>query len=134
MSITEKIIGLGITPFIMIIIGVLWRKHYPKTINWIYGYRTFRAMKSQEVWEFAHRFSGKMMLRSGVAMMIFSAALLYMLVKFDGNSTLDSLFRVWLPIQPVVFVVPIATTEIALNKNFDKEGNPRSCRDNGKEQ
>lgn len=36
------IISVIPVPVLMIVFGVLWKKHPPKSINWIYGYRTRR--------------------------------------------------------------------------------------------
>ena len=53
------------------LITTLWP---PKKPNWIYGYRTKRSMKDQTHWEFAQRYSSKMMLLFGLASMAFSSS------------------------------------------------------------
>jgi len=42
-------------PFMMIIIGLVFRQWIPKKINSVAGYRTKRSMSSQEAWEYANR-------------------------------------------------------------------------------
>lgn len=44
----------------------LWLKP-PKKVNPIYGYRTKRSMSSQSRWDFAQVYSGKLLLRFGLA-------------------------------------------------------------------
>lgn len=44
----------SLIPVTMIIFGILWKSHPPKSINWAYGYRTSMSMKNNETWKFAH--------------------------------------------------------------------------------
>lgn len=57
----------------------LWLKP-PKKINPIYGYRTKRSMSSQLKWDFAQVYSGKLLLRFGLA---YTATAILSLTKLD---------------------------------------------------
>ena len=50
----------------------------PKKINYLYGYRTFNSMKSDERWHFAQRFSAIAMLQSGTGLILFSSLGLFL--------------------------------------------------------
>lgn len=47
-------------PSVMVFFGLLFRSHPPPRINWVYGYRTSRSMKSLEAWDYAHRRLGRL--------------------------------------------------------------------------
>ena len=47
-------------PMAMLINGILHLRRPPKSINWHYGYRTKRSMKSQEAWEFVQQYCGRL--------------------------------------------------------------------------
>ena len=46
---------------VFIIAGIILYKFPPKKINHLYGYRTKRSMKNQEVWDFSQKYSAKVM-------------------------------------------------------------------------
>lgn len=46
----------------------------PKEINYLYGYRTKRSMKSQESWDFAQRYSNIQMVKAALFMIVISFA------------------------------------------------------------
>jgi immunity protein, SdpI family len=48
---------------LVIIIMLITLKYPPKKVNSLYGYRTKRSMVSQEAWDFAQPYSGKLMIR-----------------------------------------------------------------------
>ena len=47
-------------------------KRPPRKINDLYGYRTAMSMKSQETWDFAHRYCGRIWLWSGAGILLLS--------------------------------------------------------------
>lgn len=47
-------------PGTMVLFGYVWKKHPPKTINGIYGYRTRRSMQNWATWEFAHQYCARL--------------------------------------------------------------------------
>lgn len=46
----------------------------------MYGYRTARSMKSQELWDFAQRLCGKLWWRLGWGLLLLSAAVMLLLL------------------------------------------------------
>ena len=42
-----------LTPAVMIVFGIIFKKRAPKEINWIYGYRTQMSMKNEDTWQVA---------------------------------------------------------------------------------
>lgn len=103
----------------MIIFGLVWKKRPPKTINNVYGYRTRRSMKSYETWDFAHKYAGKILLYSGVSLMIISIALLF-IFKSNNNDKLAITALLIIAIQLLSLYLPIFLTEIALKKKFNE--------------
>ena len=51
---------------LFIFVGLILRFSPPKKINWFYGYRTPRAMKNQERWNFAQKYSGRQLIFWGM--------------------------------------------------------------------
>ncbi len=105
-------------PLIMIIFGLYFYKWGPKTINPLFGYRTTMSMKNAETWHFAHRYCGKIWFIGGLAMLAVTVALLFF-------NILDLWETYFVLLQVVVLVVLIVPVELALRKNFDKDGNRR---------
>lgn len=123
MQLWEIILGLITIPIMMILFGALFVKRPPRSINWVYGYRTFRAMKSLEAWLFAHKYFGTMWLKFGILMLIVSLVLVGL--SQSGNAIdADTILSIWIPIQLVLLLVPIVPTELALRRSFDKDGKP----------
>ena len=63
-----------ISTLILTVVGVVFWMYPPKKINGLYGYRTTRSCKSQEAWDFAQRYSAKLMTIFGLAALIVAAA------------------------------------------------------------
>lgn len=104
-------------PAVMIAFGGLWQRRPPKEINDVYGYRTAMSMKSQETWHFAHRYCGRIWLWSGWAVLLPSAAVLFV-YRTDAALAVG-----WIVcVQVVVMLLAIPPTEIALRRHFDKDG------------
>ncbi len=51
---------------IFILAGILLLKYPPAKINIIYGYRTSNSMKNQDTWNFAQRYSAKVLIKAGL--------------------------------------------------------------------
>ncbi|MFZ5353137.1 MAG: SdpI family protein [Bacillota bacterium] len=115
-------ITLMLIPATLVGFGLLWRKHPPKTINFAYGYRTSWSMKSQETWNFAHKYAGKIWLYTGIPLGILSAVVLIIYRNLDLEK-LGQFVIILNIIQLVGLFSPIIPTEIALRKRFDKNGN-----------
>lgn len=119
-SFISVLISVIIIPTLMITFGMVWRKHPPKNINWIYGYRSRRSMKNNKTWEFAHLYQAKVWRWSGIILLIFS--LIFALLFKESYKEIPA----WIfYIELAIMVLSILPTELALSKRFDKEGKLR---------
>ena len=109
-------------PAIMILFGKIFLKTAPNDINYIFGYRTNMSMKNRDTWEFAHKFCGKIWYYAGLAMLPISVIpLLFVIGK--GEDIIGTVGGIICMIGVAVIIASIFPTEIALRKNFDKDGN-----------
>ncbi|MBR2444220.1 MAG: SdpI family protein [Clostridia bacterium] len=111
-------------PITMLVIGIIFIKKPPRSINSIYGYRTDYSMKNQDTWDFAHKYIGRIWAVLGLVLLVLFTAtsiLVYMFFyeRFDDICGLLCLLGV------AGLIVPIIPTEIALKKTFDKNGNKK---------
>jgi uncharacterized membrane protein len=105
---------------ILTVVGVVFWMCPPKKINGLYGYRTTRSCKSQEAWDFAQRYSAKLLTIFGFAALIVAAAAhLFrnrLCVNSDYLMLYDICITLLLPI--IVAIPPIVLTELELRKRF----------------
>ncbi|WP_376778052.1 SdpI family protein [Inconstantimicrobium mannanitabidum] len=52
-----------ITPLALLIVGLVFHKHYPNEYKPFVGYRTTRAKKSKEAWNEANSYSTKLLIK-----------------------------------------------------------------------
>ena len=105
-------------PALMIGFGKYFMKGGPRQVNSTFGYRTTRSMKNQETWRFAHQYSGKIWLSSGLALLPISiVAILFVYGKSVDITGIAGLIIVIA--QIIVMVCAIPLTEAALKRNFD---------------
>ncbi|MEK6450708.1 MULTISPECIES: SdpI family protein [Myroides] len=98
---------LIITSVIFILLGLICPQI--KTINGFIGYKTYRAMKNQRNWEFAQKYSGKLMLYFGATSAIYTVlAYLFPFINIG-----ESLYFIVLTLY-IAFL--IYKTETALKK------------------
>lgn len=113
-----------LTPGVMLFFGWRFQKKPPKTINSLYGYRTTRSMKSQETWDFAHRYCGQLWFRIGLVLL--PVSLLAMFPVLGGETGLVGIWCcVVVLIQVVVLVGSLFPVERALKQTFDEFGRKR---------
>ncbi len=114
-----------IIPIIMLFFGVKFRKHGPKNINGIYGYRTSMSMKNKETWEFANQYCAKVWMKLGFVMLPISiiGSILEFLFIGDVQGIIEIII---VTIQTTVLIISIFPVEKALKKNFDQYGNRRN--------
>ena len=109
-----------INTLILTVVGVVFWMCPPKKINEFYGYRTTRSRKSQEAWDFAQRYSAKLMTIFGLAALIVAAAAhLFrnsLCINSDYLMIYDITITFALPI--IVAILPIVFTESELRKRF----------------
>lgn len=101
----------------------LWR-HTPKTIQWVYGYRTARSMKNEFTWRFANQYAGRLMCRGGLVMLPLSALAMLPVLGRDTDAVSLAGGAVAV-VQLVVLLAVIPATERALRRRFDADGRPR---------
>lgn len=112
-----------IMPLMMVGFGLLLMKNPPKKINSYYGYRTRRSVRSQETWDFAHYYFGKLWLVCGLVSLPISLVPLC-LVLGKSEQVISVAGLIVLGIQTLLLLVTILLTERALKKNFDEFGKP----------
>lgn len=111
-------------PAVLTVIGIIFLKHQPKEINYFAGYRTARSMKSREAWYFANRYSARLMLACGIALLVISAAIMLLFRKKSEN--MQALVMVVLcTVQTAAIVLTIIPVEKALKDKFDEQGRPK---------
>ncbi|NVK53365.1 MAG: SdpI family protein [Flavobacteriaceae bacterium] len=99
---------------VLLLFSVIFFFFPPKKINSLYGYRTYRSMKNQDVWQFSNQQFNTAFIK--YATIGFVAALVLALIGSGKNT--------WQPMVIVLFSIlaTILKTEQRLNKHFDKEG------------
>ena len=113
-------------PVLMIVIGKVFIKNPPKTINRIYGYRTSRSMKNQNTWNFAHLYCGKLWWKIGWVML--PLAIIGMLPVIGKNDDIvGGVSAVVVTAECIALFVTIFFVERALAKKFDKDENLKPC-------
>lgn len=110
-------------PLLMVGFGKLFTKRPPKRINGIYGYRTKRSMKTQETWDFAHRYFGNLWFWIGLVLIPLSALPLIFVYGKDIER-IGTVGAVVTLVQIVPMIAPVFPTERALKENFDEHGRP----------
>ena len=109
-----------IDALILTVGGAVFWMYPPKKINEFYGYRTSRSHKSQEAWDFAQRYSAKLMTIFGLAALIVAAVAHWfrncLCINSDYLMLYDICITLLLPI--IVAIPPIILTELELRKRF----------------
>ena len=112
-----------IIPLLMVGFGLLLMKNPPKKINSVYGYRTRRSVRSQDTWDFAHYYFGKLWRVCGLGSIPISLIPIC-LVLGKSEQVISVAGLIVLGIQTLLLLVTILLTERALKKNFDEFGKP----------
>lgn len=109
-----------ICPLNFLVVGVVFWMYPPKKINGLYGYRTTRSCKSQESWDFAQRYSAKLMTILGLAALIVTAAAHLFRNSLCINSDYLMLYDICITLllSIIVAIPPIILTELELRKRF----------------
>lgn len=104
-------------PVLMIIIGTVFVKRPPRTINGIYGYRTRRSMQNQDTWKFAHLYCGKVWQKLGWCMLPLSIAVMFPVVG-KNDDVVGGMGVVVITVECMAMLVSILLTERALGKRY----------------
>ncbi len=111
-------------PVLMIVIGKIFTKHPPRTVNGIYGYRTSMSMKNQDTWDFAQAYFGKLWQKTGWAMLPLAPAVMLFVIG-GSEEAVGIAGGIEMAAELVVLTVSIVPVERALKRNFDGAGNRR---------
>jgi uncharacterized membrane protein len=109
-------VPLFLTGIIFIIVSLILMKFPPKKINQIYGYRTSNSMKSQEHWDFAQQYSAKIMLKSGLAIILISFFGYFIADKSSSQLSIYAIFILLIPVAIMFF-----KTENAIKQRFGEQ-------------
>ena len=101
---------------VLTFISWIYKVHPPKSINYLYGYRTRRSMRNQDTWDFANFIGAKMMLWVGISTFIAGV-----IAYFNTPSWAMGISTFFLI---VAVFVGIFWCERQLGINFDKNGRP----------
>jgi len=110
-----------LVPVTMIGFGSYFIKSAPKKINYISGYRTTMSMKNQDTWRFAHNYIGKLWRLIGWIMLVPSVIAMLFVIGKDIE-VIGAFGGILCGVQLVFLMIPIIPTEMALRKNFDRNG------------
>lgn len=118
-------------PLLTIIFSRSMRKHPPKNINGVCGYRTTMSMKNKDTWLFAHETCGKLWWKVGWVMLtasIIIASIAVALTIMKDNDNIVGLTGVLLCIlQLVALIATISPVEKALKRNFNEDGTKKQA-------
>ena len=103
-------------PLTMVIVGYLMRKHTPKKINVVIGYRTSRSMKNMDTWKFAHNYCGKLWYNAGKFLLL--SVLPMFFVIGQSEDIIGILSLIIIIVQLFFLIASIFPTERALKKNI----------------
>ena len=109
-------------PALMIVIGKVFIKNPPKTIDGIYGYRTSRSRKNQDTWNFAHLYCGKLWWKIGWVMLPLAVIGMLPVIKKNDN-IVGGVSAAVVMVECIAMFMTIFLVERALAKKFDKDGN-----------
>lgn len=86
--------------------GFAMLKFPPRKINWFYGYRTPCAMKNQKRWDFAQKYSAKLMIKLGGLSILLSAIGFFYHPEPEVAGILGIIFLIGVPLA---FVIKVET-------------------------
>lgn len=99
---------------LFILIGCILNFFPPKKINRYYGYRTPRAMKSKERWDFAQRFSARELIGWGVVNVLAALAAYWFKLSVENSNILTAI------LVTVSVIALVVRTEMAISRKFGK--------------
>ena len=95
---------------VFILAGIILYVFPPKKINGLYGYRTQTSMQSQQKWDFAQTYSGKIMILTGLIFTLIAPSK----GLFQTNATVDLAIGMFCMI--IGSILMIVAVEKALRK------------------
>lgn len=110
-------LGIIIYGLPLLLIGYLYKIRPPKKINHMYGYRTKRSMKNQQVWDYANKIGANAIINSGIITSI--SGLIPLFIDWEHAHFIP------LSVLIISLIGGIIYCEKMLNKHFDQLGNPK---------
>lgn len=77
------LLPLLLVGFVFSLAALITLRFPPKNINAMYGYRTGKSMRSQENWDIAQRYSSRLMLKQGIAMLVIGVVLEFIPIPIE---------------------------------------------------
>ena len=121
MELWEVLLAVA-SPLILLVAGLFTRIGLPKKVNWFVGYRTSLACKNQDTWGFAHKYWGKLMIIFGIIALALCIAGVILVERGIFELEHGMLIGASGVISLIFVILSIIPTEIALRKEFDKDG------------
>jgi len=103
---------------VLLVVGLALMYFPPKEINGFYGYRTQRSYSSQRCWDFAQKYSAKVMVVSSLLLLAICGAVCYVEQRSNVNDLVCVAVNAVLMtmLSFVEIAVVICLTERALSK------------------
>lgn len=117
-----------VIPILMAGFGKLFQKRPPAQINSIYGYRTKMSRLNMDTWNYAHRYFGKLWMRTGCLMIPGTVLCMALLYGRDADEV-GTGCAVLMTVQVVLLILPVIATERELHRIFDLNGKRRQQTD-----
>ncbi|MAO08012.1 MAG: hypothetical protein CL596_04795 [Alteromonas sp.] len=118
MSEEQQLYGsLGYCAF-MLLLAYLYKWNLPKKINWLYGYRTRRSMANETIWKAANQHSSSFMVKLCWYSFIIPIVCYFVFPTYNFMITLGG--------NTLLVTSTLWFTEKYLDKDFDKNGNPKN--------
>jgi uncharacterized membrane protein len=107
---------LSLTGIVFILAGLFLVFAPPGKRNLIVGYRTSRSLNSQEAWDFSQRYSGKIIIKCGIVVVLMG------LISWILPKPLHWIeLTLTLAIILIASITPIIITERKLKEKYPKE-------------
>lgn len=110
--------SMGIT---LLVAGFIQKKFPPKWPNLIYGYRTPVSLKNKDTFDFANKYSARLMTIFGFISLIIG---IFLTLFFNGVNLTQAVILITEAISSCVLL--FIFTEKKLRKTFDKSGNKKA--------
>jgi hypothetical protein len=113
------IIALGVICALSGLMAWMTKYHPPRQINWLYGYRTSRSMRTPATWHEANHYFANYFWRISCTMPILAIVAYWTL---GGSQAILVVLIGWV----LVLIIGLVRTEKRLKLLFDEEGKARA--------
>ena len=107
-----------VIPLTLLILGVVYRTHYPKSINDRSGYRTTRSKQSLDAWIFAQKAFSKVSIQLGIVELVITCIFVYFNMNQNAE-TLSWYVNGFAFVQILIMLLVIPIVEKKLKKEFE---------------